>query len=59
MARLPHGPSERPHHKHPATFAEIRRKAEKRLARGLKLDFDQIMLDIAVIRARADKLTKN
>lgn len=59
MARPPERPSERPHRKQPATFAEIRRDAEKRLARGLRLDFDQIMLDIAVIRARADALAKD
>ena len=54
-----HRRSERAHRKRPATFAEIRRDAEKRLARGLGLDFDQIMLDIAAIRARAAKLAKN
>jgi hypothetical protein len=48
-----------PHRKHPTTFAEIRRDAEKRLARGLKLDFDQIMLDIAALRARAERPIKN
>jgi hypothetical protein len=36
------------------TFADIRREAEARLTRGLRLDFDQIMLDIAAVR-RADK----
>jgi hypothetical protein len=36
------------------TFADVRREAEARLARGLRLDFDRIMLDIAAIR-RADK----
>jgi hypothetical protein len=51
--------SEPPHRRHPMTFAEIRRDAEKRLKRGLKLDFDQIMLDIEAIRVRAEKPTKN
>jgi hypothetical protein len=44
--------------KRPATFSDVRRDAEKKLARGLELDFDQIMLDIAAIR-RAGRLTKN
>ena len=46
---------ERLHRKLPATFAAIRRDCESRLARGLKLDFDQIMLDIAALRARTEK----
>ena len=40
----------RPRSKRPRTFAEIRRDAEHRLRRGLKLDFKQIMLDIAALR---------
>ena len=51
--------SARVHRKPPITFAEVRSDAEKRLALGLLLDFDQIMLDIAAIRARAAKLTKS
>jgi hypothetical protein len=47
--------SERRHGQRPSTFAEIRRDAEKKLARGLKLDFDQIMLDIEAIRVSAKK----
>ena len=43
--------SELSRRKHPTTFAEIRSDAEKKLQRGLKLDFDQIMLDIAALRA--------
>ena len=42
--------------KHLHTFADIRHKAEQRLRRGLKLDFDQIMLDIATLRARDQDL---
>jgi hypothetical protein len=38
--------------KGPRTFADIRRNAEKRLKLGLKLDFDQIMADIAALRTR-------
>ena len=49
----------RPHRKHPTTFAEIRRNAEERLAQGLKVDFEQIMIDIAVIRVEAEKPAKN
>ena len=45
--------------KRPTTFAEVRSDAEKRLALGLGIDFDQIMLDIAAIRARAAKLAKS
>jgi hypothetical protein len=45
--------------KRPTTFAEIRFNAEERLRHGLKLDFDQIMLDIGAIRAAAEKPTKN
>jgi len=56
---VPQRQSEPPRRKHPTTFAEIRRDAEKRLALGLVLDFDQIMLDIAAIRARAAKLAKS
>jgi len=41
------------------TFEDIRWAAEKRLARGLKLDFDQIMLDIAAVRRGAGKPVKN
>ena len=41
----------RTYRKRPRTFADIRRSAEKRLKLGLKLDFDQIMADIAAIRA--------
>jgi len=41
------------------TFAEVRSDAEKRLALGLGIVFDQIMLDIAANRARAAKLAKN
>jgi uncharacterized membrane protein len=37
--------------KRPRTFADIRRNAEKRLKLGLQLDFEQIMADIAAIRA--------
>jgi hypothetical protein len=59
MVRQSQRHSEPPHRKHPTTFAEIRRNAENRLARGLKLDFDQIMLDIAALRVRAEKLSKN
>ncbi|HME12876.1 MAG TPA: hypothetical protein VKF79_08450 [Candidatus Acidoferrum sp.] len=44
--------------KRPSTFAEVRHDAEKRLEHGLKLDFDQIMLDIAAIRVRAETLAK-
>jgi hypothetical protein len=55
----PQRDSEPPHRKHPTTFAEIRHDAEKRLERGLKLDFDQIMLDIELLRARAERLIKN
>ena len=51
--------SDRPQAKDPTTFAEIGRDAEKRLALGLKLDFDQIMLDIEAIRKRAEKPVKN
>jgi hypothetical protein len=51
--------SDQPHQKRPSTFDEVRRSAEKTLRRGLKLDFDQIMLDIAAIRVRAEKPTKN
>jgi hypothetical protein len=32
-------------------FADVRRNAEMRLKLGLKLDFEQIMADIAAIRA--------
>lgn len=45
--------------KHFPTFSDIRRDAEKRLASGLKLDFDQIMLDIAALRVRAIKAAKH
>ena len=45
--------------KFPSTFAEIRCAAEQRLARGLTLDFDQIMLDIARVRAGAGKPIRN
>jgi hypothetical protein len=41
----------RAHRKRPRTFADIRRNAEKRLKLGLKLDFDQMMADIAALRA--------
>jgi len=41
----------RSHRKRPRTFADIRRNAEMRLKLGLKLDFEQIMADIAAIRA--------
>ena len=41
----------RAHRKRPRTFADIRRNAEMRLKLGLKLDFEQIMADIATIRA--------
>lgn len=51
--------SELSRRKHPTTFAEIRSDAEKKLQRGLKLDFDQIMLDIAALRARAERPIKN
>jgi hypothetical protein len=37
------------------TFADIRRNAEKQLALGLQLDFHQIMLEIAELRARDAK----
>lgn len=39
--------------KKPRTFAEIRRHAEETLRRGLPLDFDQIMRDVAALRAQA------
>ena len=52
-SRPPPRPS--PHRKRPLTFAAIRRDAESRLARGLKLDFDQIMLDITALMADAKK----
>jgi urease gamma subunit len=42
-------PRQSPPRKRPLTFAVIRRNAEKRLARGLKLDFDQIMSDITAL----------
>jgi hypothetical protein len=45
--------------KHLQTFSDIRRAAEKRLAHGLDLDFDQIMLDIAALRRRLEKPIKN
>ena len=48
-------PPPRPHRKRPLTFAAIRRDAENRLARGLKLDFDQIMLDIAALMVASKK----
>jgi hypothetical protein len=48
-------PKMHPHRKRPLTFAAIRRDAENRLARGLKLDFDQIMLDITALIADAKK----
>ena len=57
--RSPPKRSKRPPRKRPTTFAEVRRNAEKKLALGLKLDFDQIMLDIEVIRKWAEKPTKN
>jgi len=59
MVRAIHRRSARAHRKRPVTFAEIRSDAEKRLALGLGLDFDQIMLDIAAVRARAAKLAKS
>ncbi len=37
------------------TFDAVRRDAEERLACGLKLDWDQILLDIAAIRVLAIK----
>jgi hypothetical protein len=40
-----------PQHPRPHCFADIRKDCEDRLARGLKLDFDQIMLDIDAIKA--------
>ena len=51
--------SAQPHRNRPTTFAEVRRNAEERLALGLKLDFDQIMLDIEAIRKQAEKPSKN
>jgi hypothetical protein len=39
--------------KRPRTFAEIRRNAEQTLRLGLRLNFKQIMLDIAALRAGA------
>jgi len=59
MVRAAQRGSERAHRKRPVTFADVRRDAEKRMARGLKLDFDQIMLEIAVICERAGKPLKN
>jgi len=41
------------------TFAEIRCDAEKRLMRGLQLDIDQIMVDIELLRTRAERPIKN
>jgi hypothetical protein len=48
-------PRHSPHRKRPRTFAAIRRDAENRLARGLKLDFDQIMSDITALMANPKK----
>jgi hypothetical protein len=59
MVKRPPTRQVRTRHKHPMTFADVRHDAEDRLARGLKLDFDQIMLDIAAIRARAEKPARN
>jgi hypothetical protein len=41
------------------TFADVRRECEKKLADGEHLDFDKVMLEIAVIRKRAASPTKN
>ena len=59
MARLPAKRTDRSHRKRPTTFAEVRRRAEDRLAHGLKLNFDQIMLDIDAIRKQAAKPSRN
>jgi len=56
-----HPPSKhpkRPRRILPVTFAEIRLNAETRLRHGLKLDFEQIMGDIAAVQAHAEKTTK-
>lgn len=47
-----------PQHPRPHCFADIRKDCEDRLARGLKLDFEQIMLDIDAIKA-AMEVTRN
>ena len=41
------------------TFGDIRRECEQKLARGLALDFDKIMLEIDAVRRRAGKPAKN
>jgi hypothetical protein len=41
------------------TFSDIRRAAEKRLARGQQIGFDRIMADIAELRTRSTKLVKS
>jgi hypothetical protein len=41
------------------TFADIRRDCEQKLARGERLNFDKVMLEIAAIRKRAGKTGKD
>jgi hypothetical protein len=48
-------PRQSPPHKRPLNFAAIRRDAEQRLARGLKLDFDQIIADITALMSNPKK----
>jgi hypothetical protein len=57
MVRTP--PKRRQKSAHLRTFADIRRECEEKLAHGEHLDFDKVMLEIAVMRKRAASPTKN
>jgi hypothetical protein len=57
-SRPPPEPISGPRRRRPRTFAEIRRNAETRLRRGLKLDFGGIMRDVAALRARNQRSSR-